>query len=368
MTKHIDLSTFTTDDVFYGKIDLLLTVKNFDLQSIRKRYIASKTNVSGKAGSVERRKVGTGGICFVTLENGKLNKEEVFVSLKEPRGIAIKGNILAIAAENSVYLITDEIRTIENPWFSYIHTIDFNPFDETKVLVASSGLDCIFEYDLNTLEQVYAWHAWENGFNESINKEGETVILTRDPDEAIALKEAGKDFKLIRNPENETLPTAQRAAFINTVTYDTIQKNHFLATFFHEGAVFRIDMASGKATKVVDGMKNPHGGRNEGDLLMATSTGTGEIIRKGAAEETKYQFSNLSGKEEALGDMEWIQNAIDKDGNIIAIDSNRTSFIVFNPASKLISKVAYNENWAVQDLVLGSATAKQIELMKSLGA
>lgn len=366
MTKYIDLSTFKTDNNFYGQIDLLLTVKNFDLQSIRARYIASKNNKSGKAGSVERRKVGTGGICSVGFSNGQLLKEEIHVSLKEPRGIALRDGLLAIAAENTIYLITDEIRVIENPWFSYIHTIDFNPFDPNKILVASSGLDCIFEYDLTTLEQVYAWHAWENGFCESINKEGQTVILTRDAGKAKELEAEGKIVKLISDPKNETLPTAQRAAFINTVTYDTTQENHFFATFFHEGAVFKIDMKSGIATKVVERMKNPHGGRNQGDMLLATSTGTGEIIRKSTKSEIRYQFSNLDGKDPELGEMEWIQNAIDEAGNIIAIDSNRTSFVIFNPEKEIISKVAYNDDWAVQDLVVGKASLKQIELMKSL--
>lgn len=367
MTKHIDLSTYTTNDNFYGEIDLLLTVKNFDLQSIRARYIASKNNKSGKAGSVERRKVGTGGICFVKMKDGRLTQEDVYVSLKEPRGIAVKGDLLAIAAENTVYLIDDEIRKIENPWFSYIHTIDFNPHDPSKILVASSGLDCIFEYDLNTLEQVYAWHAWDNDFRESINKEGEAIILTRHADEVAKLESEGHQVKLMNDPANQTLPTAQRAAFINTVTYDVNEPNYLLATFFHEGAVFRIDMNTGKSIQVIDGMKNPHGGRNEGDLFMATSTGTGEIIRKNSQEEVKYQFKNLAGKDPELGEMEWIQNAIDKNGNIIAIDSNRTSFVIFNPEQEIISKVAYNDNWAVQDLVVGTASNKQIELMKGLG-
>ena len=51
----IDLSQFQRDHSFYGELNLLLTVKSFDLQAIRKRYLASKKNK--RAGSVERRKV-----------------------------------------------------------------------------------------------------------------------------------------------------------------------------------------------------------------------------------------------------------------------------------------------------------------------
>ena len=40
----IDISTFKRDHGFYGEIELLLTIKSFDLQAIRARYVASKNN------------------------------------------------------------------------------------------------------------------------------------------------------------------------------------------------------------------------------------------------------------------------------------------------------------------------------------
>ena len=44
----IDISQFRRDSSFYGELNLLLTVKNFDLQAIRKRYLASKKKQSRK--------------------------------------------------------------------------------------------------------------------------------------------------------------------------------------------------------------------------------------------------------------------------------------------------------------------------------
>ena len=64
----IDISQFRRDSSFYGELNLLLTVKSFDLQAIRKRYLASKKN--NRVGSVERRKVALGGIVSVSLKNG----------------------------------------------------------------------------------------------------------------------------------------------------------------------------------------------------------------------------------------------------------------------------------------------------------
>ena len=60
----IDLSQFKKDHTFYGELNFLLTVKSFDLQAIRKRYLASKKN--NRSGSVERRKVALGGLVSVS--------------------------------------------------------------------------------------------------------------------------------------------------------------------------------------------------------------------------------------------------------------------------------------------------------------
>ena len=146
--QKIDISTYQRDDSLIEKLDLLLTVKSFDLQAIRKRYIASRNSKSGRAGSVERRKVSLGGIVKPRIENGRVMTEGVLLRLKEPRGIAAREGLLGIAAEDTIYLLEKNIRSLKNPWFSYIHTIDFQ---ENKMLVASSGFDSLFEYRLDDL-------------------------------------------------------------------------------------------------------------------------------------------------------------------------------------------------------------------------
>lgn len=365
----IDISTFTRDKEFYGSIELLLTIKSFDLQAIRARYVASKNNKSGKAGSVERRKVSEGGIAKVTLNGGELLNEDVLISMKEPRGISFDNGRMAIAAENVVYLIIDgKVRKIENPWFSYIHTIDFNPFDDNKIIIASSGLDCIFEYEIDSLNCNYEWFAWENGFSESYDAKNDRMItITRQRSVAEENESKGIPTLLIEDPKEQTLPTAQRAAFINTVTYDKVTANHFLATYFHEGAIFSINMETGKATKVLGDLKTPHGGRNHGEDFMATSTGTGEIVFGPDATAQRYQFKNLEGKPTELGEMEWVQNAINDENVIVAIDSNRTAFVVFDIEKKVYDMIPYNNDWAVQDLVTtDNISDEAIELVRGL--
>lgn len=355
----VDLSTYQINHNFYNQIDALLTVKSFDLQQIRARYLASKKNPNNKTGSVERRAVSLGGIVKLSIQKGKIKEEKVLASLKEPRGIALKNETLAISSENLVYIITDSIKTITNPWFSYIHTIDFNKLG-SKIVVSSSGFDAIFEYDLDSLKQEYEWWAWENGFNlgfdSKLNKE---IILSR-----VALISEDKSVKVVDDP-SEYLPTAMRAAFINSVVYDKKNENNLLATFFHKGTVYTINKSTGKATACLSELKTPHGGERVNNCVFATSTSSGEVVLK-ENEITKYKFKNLPGKPVELADAEWLQNSKYYNGNIITIDSNRTSFVIFNPTKQLIDIIPFNKNWAVQDMVVGEINQLQTQLIESL--
>jgi hypothetical protein len=360
--KTFDLNTFERDADFYGRIELLATVKNFDLQAIRARYLASKQNKNARTGSVERRAPALGGIVGFSLEKGEILAQETFSELKEPRGIARHEDLLAISSENRVYLLSKEgIRSLDDPWFSYIHTVDFSS-DGKRLLISSSGFDVIFEFDVETLTRSSEWWAWEHGFDQGIDPvTGETVSLSRFP---IAKKER---VRIIADPKKDSLPTAMRAAFINSVEYDRTNQNNYIATFFHEGAVFSIDSLDGKVVKLIGNMKNPHGGMNDGLGAMATSTRSGEVILQGSEEEQSYSFINLSSKPKELGSEEWLQNSKRlPDGSILTIDSNRTSWVIFHPEKKLLDMIPYPKNLAIQDLVLTSDMLKWKNELNSL--
>lgn len=359
----IDLNTFDEDDQFFDTFNLVCTIKSFDLQAIRKRYIASKKN--SKTGSVERRAVATGGIVDLSLSNGKITNSEVLIQMKEPRGIAGNENTFGIAAENELFILHNGAKyNIDYPWFSYIHTLDFHPYKENIVLVSSSGLDCIFEFDFLKNEKVYEWFAWENGFNTAFDKDQNQIKLTRNEEKAAEYARNGIAYKLISNPKEDVLPTAQRAAFINSVTYDQKRENHLLATFFHEGKVFSIDQETGQSKPIIDGLKNPHGGRNFGQRYMATSTGDGFVK---IDNQEIYDFRNLDHKPPEMAGLEWLQNSIPVGPDtFITIDSNRNQFVICNTKAKKISRIDYDNNWAIQDFVNKKLTSEEINFIKNL--
>ena len=356
--KQVDISKFKQDSSFYGSLNLVLTVKSFDLQAIRKRYIKSRSDKIGKTGSVERRRVSMGGIVSMSIDSGKIREEKVLAKLKEPRGLALSENHVGISSENEAYIIAEngELRLINDPWFSYIHTLDFSK-DGSKILISSSGFDVIMEFDIATLDKTYEWWAWENGFNQGYSSElAKNVTISRDES-----NRGNDEFHIISNPEIDSLPTAMRAAFINSVVYDAANENKLLATFFHEGKVMEIDIETGMANPVISGLKNPHGGDRFDNHYTGTSTGAGFVAVVNRGIITHYDFSKLGGKPEFLEGMEWLQNSKNVEGNIITIDSNRNKLVIFNPELELIDTIDYNDNWAVQDMIIGLLTAQQEE-------
>jgi hypothetical protein len=367
-TKCIDIADFKRDNSFYGEIDLLITIKSFDLKAIRARYLKSKNNKSKRTGSVERRAVTEGGVANISISKGEITSLNVLAKLPEPRGIDYHNGIIALSSEDKVFIIKEnKIYTITDPWFSYIHTCKINPFDTSKVLVSSSGFDCIFEYDYINNIKTFEWFAWENGFEYGIDPEsGEKIFLTRKPEKALEYKQKGINHLLIKGGKDSFLPTSKRAAFVNSVVYNPNNKEEILATYFHEGAVYSINRNTATANIVLSGLTNPHGGCMKQDNIMATSTKSGELVIKDEQSQSRYSFKKLSGKEEVLGDFEWIQNSIVMGDNIISIDSNRNAFVVFNPTKKVYDIISFDDNWAVQDLILSKSIDNNISLIENL--
>lgn len=364
-----DITGFTRSSDFYGEINLILTVKSFDLQSIRKRYLQSRKNKSGKTGSVERRKPALGGLVSILLNNGKVKQREILCKMPEPRALDLNHDQFACASEQAVFVLnsTGQVQTLTDPWFSYIHTVQFHPADTEKILISSSGFDLIREYQFHSKELTFEWLAWEHGFNKAKDPEtGKSVILTRHPDEANELTRRNKANILIKNPEKDHLPTAKRAAFINSVTYHPNKSSQLLATFFHDGKVYKIDTQSKLAEEVLSDLKNPHGGHIWNDRMIATSTGSGEIVIKKNDKQQRLSFKNLDGKPDFLSEMEWIQNTLSHEEFLIAIDSNRTSFVIINPEKQLYDVLPYDSNWAVQDIVAGKITIEQKNALAKL--
>lgn len=352
MEKQIDIAQWTRDPHFYGSIELLLSIKSFDLQAIRARYLASRQKQSGRSGSVERRPVGLGGFASVRLSAGGLTVTNLVKHLKEPRGLARSGDRLALSLENEVLVFeAGRLYRFSLPWFSYIHTLSFHPSRPGTLLVTSSGFDALFEYDYQQEALLWQWFAWDHGLNQAQSPQGGPLYLTRHLAEAERYRAKGLEYRLIADPQRDVLPTAQRAAFINTAHYDG--PDQILITLFHEGSLRLIERETGSSRVLLQGLKNPHGGqRSEPNRLMVTNTGGGELWLQQEQQLTRYDFSNLAAKAPEMQGAEWLQNSIAMGDWLISIDANRNALVILDPHEARYDLIPFDAQWAVQDLIL----------------
>lgn len=335
---------------FYKSVDLIVTIKSFDLQAIRQRYLRSKQNTSGKSGSVERRKVSLGGLAHLKITGGELEVKSLIKDLREPRGIAQDQGRLAISLEDRVLIFEDgRSYQLQYPWFSYIHTLNFHPSQAERILVTSSGFDSFFEFDFRSGKLLKEWFSWEHGLDIGHNKEGEEVRITRDKEVAKSYKNQGLAHLFIADPGQDHLPTAQRAAFINTARY--ADEESVYCTLFHEGTLRRVEIRSGDSEILLSGMKSPHGGQKlSNGPLLCTNTAGGEVWLKMHGELECFSFQGLAGKAPEMEGVEWIQNTLAHEGIFISIDANRNTLVVFDPEKECYDLLPFDPNWAIQDL------------------
>jgi len=347
MKKYIfDIAEFETDKSVFDRFELFIAVKSFDLQAIRKRYLASRKR--SITGSVERRQPAQGGLVKMIIENGKIIESAIIARLTEPRGIDFQNNISAVSSENKIFVfnqLSNKPVIIENDWLSYIHTVRFNR-DSSNILVSSSGLDSIFEFEIKTGKKLWEWFAWENGFNRGENPEsGEKHILTRFPLEQALYK--NEKVILINDPKNQILPTALRAAFINSAEY--VSSDSIFATLFHHGLVIQISKKYVEYKIIFDQLSKPHGGMIFGKNQIVTDTGGGRVIIKNNKEIAEYHFHNLPGKPAEVSSLEWLQFSRTDANTIITIDSNRSELIFVDTKYQKRMHVPFNSNWALQE-------------------
>ncbi len=302
---------------------------------------------------MERRTPAIGGVVHLHINEGKIEKSEIIIKDREPRGIHILKNKLALSTASCVHVWEDRDHyTVENDWLSYVHTVEFSPYDEDLLLISSSGLDTLIEVNFRKNAIIREWCAWENGLNMGVNpSNGNSIFLTRDENHAEELRRQKKEVFFIQDPKRDYLPTAMRAAFINSAYYDSSDPQNVVGTLFHAGKVLTINLDNGTSTSLLSGLKNPHGGRKLNGSIMATNTGSGEVILQNGQLRVSYDFKNLPGKPEFLGDLEWLQNSHWVNDFIATIDSNRNSIVLFNPDRGLIDIVPFDDCWAVQDFV-----------------
>jgi hypothetical protein len=356
--ERFDIVEFDSDEQFFGRTDLILVAKSFDLEGIRKRYLQSIKR--GRIGSVTRRMPSLGGIIHVIIEEGRVARHDIIARIYEPRGIDLSQSKLAVSSENKIFIFdinADKPEVIEHPWLSYIHSVRFNS-DGRRLLVSSAGCDTILEFDLESRKVTWEWLAWENGYKTGVDpRTNESHLLTRCEREAKEIERLGSKVILVTNPKKNPLPTALRAAFINGAEY--IGGKRILATLFHHGCVVAIEKEDKSGKVIIDGLSRPHGGMYVNGKYLVTDTGKGRVLLASNGRSMEYDFSRLPRKAKEVGSAEWLQfSRMPKENLIISADSNRCQIIWVDMKKRKRMEVDHPVNLAVQEFIVISSRGR----------
>ena len=257
-----------------------------------------------------------------------------------------------------------------------VHTMDFHPTDEDRILVAVTGLDRVVEIHLPTGEATWEWCPWEHGMH--TNQHGVTLVdegsppprLVGDPTierldfetakarvEANARPEPGvvwlHEVGLLEVPARLGLLTWQRVKLINSAYYAE-GGSKVMITFWQTGEAVWVDRETGEASFVAEGLVCPHSLLPVQDGYVLTDTGGGRVLHFDASLRPDLQvlFSACPLPEgTAPDDPEWVQNTHPLTQDLLAtFDFRRSRVVVWSLWRREYTSYAVDPEWVLQSI------------------
>lgn len=354
--KELNFKDFTKNEALGIGVPVVMVIKDQDRLARSARLIKTHSEQKGFHGRAGFREY-LPGFCYITELTKNLDisdKSRWFKELPEPRSLVFIGNDIVLTAAEDVHIfdtISKKENLIKNPYFGNLHTT-FPNFDNTRIIVSSTGFDSLLELDSKTKKETWRWTAWEHGYNRAANGS----FITLNSQEAIELREAGNEVVLVDDSvkkEGFGIPTAFRTTHINGAIYD-YDPNFILATLYHKGTVVRINRQSGESEILMRDLKNPHAVQkdNGGYIVTDTSHGVWYQLNRDFSVKTKLSFTDFPGKPEEMKEIEWVQYVSPlSNGLYIAADANRQSAWVFDPKKQEYNQIIINPNWSVQAIL-----------------
>ncbi len=372
------LKNYTYDSGLARDLSLLGVIKNTTIRSIGldKMHLAFRRKPISVLGSGGYRAYYPGMIAAFDLSvdsvSDNLDNTRLAFKMPEPHNVRFVNGKMLIAGNDRIRMYdlnTGSLDEITHPWFAQIHTMDVSK-DGSKILVASSGFDAIFEIDIATKKISWQWFAWDHGYNQS--KLGHFV--TASMDEARRLMESGSEVVYIQNPADYRgfgLPTRRRPVHLNAAHYDG--DGNILVTLFHKGSAIVIDRATGTPREVISGMVNPHKLiRNGKHGYFVSSTREGRLIFTDNNFNAVREIftSRLPGGRTFFSQgVEWLQNTTQLSEDIFAVvDIYRKTLWLLDIKRRTYRGINLPAAWALHDVfVVDRRLLTQVESLVSRG-
>ena len=275
--------------------------------------------VEGAPGLVDRSREGV----LALFDSESTARSPVWhVALESPAGFAVmKDQRICYASMmgNRVSTLDSNLKVVDS--FSTPDCNDLHSVSLTKrgILVTSSGTDMIIEFSPDGVP-LWSWAASDHGYGDVEDSRGATHT----------------DARLVQ------IATPSQLTHINSALESAIgPREVILATLFHQGQLVAIDRVSGDVDVLVRGMDRPHAIRprpNGGWTLCASGNSAVVLLDSG------FKIEGIID-----GDFDWVQDALDVDGETMLIaDANHNRVVSWSNSQSMASELlSYSDDWKI---------------------
>jgi len=354
-STRVDVERFHEDAGLLTQLPVLvMTVKTWDNTGLRaSRAQAGKSGVNygmDKRKDLEGERGGLVVLDPANREFRRLGNKDIY----GPRGIEVHGEHIFVGTSKGVEVFDKTMQrqgTILDDFGYCIHAVRAVEIDGSqKLIMGSSRLGTMMEYDFATGQVERRWVGWENGFPQS----HAGVLVTASEEEYEIRIEAGGEAVLFDKSDPkanlEKLTTSRQASRINGI-FITPDKM-ILATLFSGQLIELKEVSERSRPRVIAaGLFNPHSPQLIEDNYWAANTHRGEVVRFGLDGELicSYAFSNSLVSEGKIP--VWLQSIVNIDGLMVAVDSTRQELVVLDIENQQRTNVSFPDGrWAVQEV------------------
>lgn len=245
-------------------------------------------------------------------------------------GIAIHDGTIMVASKNHIEIFNESLQKIDefyHPLFNDLHSLEINPSRES-LLIASSGIDHILEFDIRNRNLLWKWSAYD-------------------------ISEINTERKLLSNLQDFSslhISTAVQLSHINTASYLNNTGNLIGATLFHQGKACVINRNNNSIHFVETKMLNPHGfARFGSNSYVVTDTKNGKIYFLDKNMEIYLEIRNISRVAHPI----WIQNTFPiSDSQVVVLNQNECELILIDIIKFSYIRIPHNPDWKIYQIYL----------------
>ena len=265
-----------------------------------------------------------GFLAFIDIQSGRLVGKR---PLDSPSGFLFLDDELYVNSMfgNRIYVLDRSLDIVRS--FSSSTMNDLHSIERTKrgLLVTSSGIDSIIEYDTVGLP-IWCWSFSQRGYGRAAHG----GIRTVNP--------------LSGDHRHAHYATVEQTTHCNSATFAGHDEDVIAATLFVPGEVVLIDRRSEFVRRVVCGLAAPHSLRRVGDQgWLVCDSRAGSLVLL----DTEFNINKVID-----GPFDWVQDAMFVPGvGIVVADANHFRLVTIDPErGELTAECRYQEGWKIYEI------------------